>query len=162
MSRWRDSQLLVCKNSSDLTKCGSTILKSCWLLSYFIFNVARRTSWGWWDNWDDNALQTQASKFEPLRSETEPATSRSRRLPAILIFTHERGRKMCVSLKLECPSGGRTRDLPTFQAGSFNHCTRALALHVKIYILSYLIYNHAKRPCHDILFILKHTIFWKC
>ena len=24
---------------------------------------ARRTSWGWWDDWDDTVLQTQDSKF---------------------------------------------------------------------------------------------------
>ena len=26
-------------------------------------NWARRTSWGWWDDWDDTVLQTQDSKF---------------------------------------------------------------------------------------------------
>ena len=45
---------------------------------------ARRTSWGWWDDWHDTVLQTQDSKFEPWRSEGEHATSRSRRLPTIL------------------------------------------------------------------------------
>ena len=45
---------------------------------------ARRTSWGWWDDWDDTVLQTQDSKFEPWQSEAEHATSRSRRLPTIL------------------------------------------------------------------------------
>ena len=47
-------------------------------------NWARRTSWGWWDEWDDTVLQTQDSNFEPWRSEAEHATSRSRRLPTIL------------------------------------------------------------------------------
>ena len=47
-------------------------------------NWARRTSWGWWDDWNDTVLQTQDSKFEPWRSEAEHATSRSRRLPTIL------------------------------------------------------------------------------
>ena len=51
---------------------------------------ARRTSWGWWDDWDDTVLQTQDSKFEPWRSEAEHATSRSRRLPTILT-SHEDG-----------------------------------------------------------------------
>ena len=50
---------------------------------------ARRTSWGWWDDWDDTVLQTQDSKFEPWRSEAEHATSRSRRLPTILTFTRD-------------------------------------------------------------------------
>ena len=48
---------------------------------------ARRTSWGWWDEWDDTAPQTHDSKFELWRSEAEHATSRSRRLPIILTFT---------------------------------------------------------------------------
>ena len=49
-------------------------------------NWSRRTFWGWWDEWDDTALQTQDSKFEPWRSEVEHATYRSRRLPAILFY----------------------------------------------------------------------------
>ena len=53
---------------------------------------ARRTSWGWWDDWDDTVLQTQDSKFEPWRSEAEHATSRSRRLPTILTFTRGWGK----------------------------------------------------------------------
>ena len=53
-------------------------------LCTYRLNWARRTSWGWWDDWDDTVLQTQDSKFEPWRSETEHATSRSRRLPTIL------------------------------------------------------------------------------
>ena len=60
---------------------------------------ARRTSWGWWDEWDDTVLQTQDSKFEPSRSETEHATSRSRRLPTILSFTRGWGRNIFVSFK---------------------------------------------------------------
>ena len=55
---------------------------------------ARRTSWGWWDDWDDTVLQTQDSKFEPWRSEVEHATSRSRRLPTILTFTRGWGRNI--------------------------------------------------------------------
>ena len=53
---------------------------------------ARRNSWGWWDDWDDTAFQTQDAKFEPWRSEAEHATSRSRRLPIILTFTRGWGR----------------------------------------------------------------------
>ena len=57
-------------------------------------NWARRTSWGWWDDWDDTVLQTQDSKFEPWRSEAEHGTSRSRRLPTILTFTRGWGRNI--------------------------------------------------------------------
>ena len=59
----------------------------------------QRTSWGWWDEWDDTALQTQDSKFKPWRSEAEHATSRSRRLPTILSFTSGWGRNIFVSFK---------------------------------------------------------------
>ena len=62
-------------------------------------NWARRTSWGWWDDWDDTVLQTQDLKFKPWRSEAEHATSRSRRLPTILIFTRGWGRNIFVSFK---------------------------------------------------------------
>ena len=61
-------------------------------LCTYRLNWAKRTSWGWWDEWDDNVLQTQDSKFEPWRSEAEHATSRSRRLPTILSFTSGLGR----------------------------------------------------------------------
>ena len=69
------------------------------LLCTYRLNWARRTSWGWWDDWDDTVLQTQNSKFEHWRSEAEHATSRSRRLPTILTFTRGWGRNIFVSFK---------------------------------------------------------------
>ena len=66
-------------------------------------NWARRTPWGWWDDWDDTVLQTQDSKFKPWRSEAEHATSRSRRLPTILTFTRGWGRNIFVSFKPPIP-----------------------------------------------------------
>ena len=68
-------------------------------LCTYRLNWARRTSWGWWDDWDDTVLQTQDSKFEPWRSEAEHVTSRSRRLPTILTFTRGWGRNNFVSFK---------------------------------------------------------------
>ena len=68
-------------------------------LCTYRLNWARRTSWGWWDDWDDTVLQTQDSKFEPWRSEAEHATSRSRRLPTLLTFTRGWGRNIFVSFK---------------------------------------------------------------
>ena len=68
-------------------------------LCTYRLNWARRTSWGWWDDWDDTVLQIQDSKFEPWRSEAEHATSRSRKLPTILTFTRWWGRNIFVSLK---------------------------------------------------------------
>ena len=72
-------------------------------LCTYRLNWARRTSWGWWDDWDDTVLQTQDSKFEPWRSEAEHATSRSRRLPTILTFTRGWGRNIFVSFKAPRP-----------------------------------------------------------
>ena len=63
-------------------------------LCTYRLNWARRTAWGWWDDWDDTVLQTQDSKFEPWRSEAKHATSRSRRLPTILTFTRGWGRNI--------------------------------------------------------------------
>ena len=68
-------------------------------LCTYRLNWARRTSWGWSDDWDDTVLQTQDSKFEPWRSEAEHATSRSQRLPTILTFTRGWGRNNFVSFK---------------------------------------------------------------
>ena len=68
-------------------------------LCTYRLNWARRTSWGWWDDWDDTVLQTQDSKFGPWRSEAEYATSRSRRLPTIITFTRGWGRNNFVSFK---------------------------------------------------------------
>ena len=68
-------------------------------LCTYRLNWARRTSWGWWEDWDDTVLQTQDSKFEPWRSEAEHATSRSRKLPTILTFTRGWGRNNFVSFK---------------------------------------------------------------
>ena len=39
VSRWRDPQLQVSENYSDLTKWRSTIFKSCWLMANIIFNI---------------------------------------------------------------------------------------------------------------------------
>ena len=75
-------------------------------LCTYRLNWARRTSWGWWDDWDDTVLQTQDSKFEPWRSEAEHATSRSRRLPTILTFTRGWGRNIFVSFKPPRPRPG--------------------------------------------------------
>ena len=42
VSRWRDPQLEVSENYSELTKWRSTVFKYCWLMSYFIFNMFKR------------------------------------------------------------------------------------------------------------------------
>ena len=39
VSRWRDPQLQVSENYSDLTKWRSTVFNYCWLTSHFIFSM---------------------------------------------------------------------------------------------------------------------------
>ena len=68
-------------------------------LCTYRLNWARGTSWGWWD---DAAIHTHNSTFEPLRSGAELAISRSRRFPIILSAYEWAGKKHFVSLKLEC------------------------------------------------------------
>ena len=58
-------------------------------------NWARIPSWGWWDAWDDTALQTQASKFGSWRS--EHATSPSGRFSTKLNLYEWAGKKHFVS-----------------------------------------------------------------
>ena len=94
-------------------------------LCTYRLNWARRTSWGWWDEWDDTVLQKQDSKFKPWRSEAEHATSRSRRLPTILSFTRGWGRNIfCFFQTAE--TGNRTPDsgVNCWAGGlSLKHCT---------------------------------------
>ena len=95
-------------------------------LCTYRLNWARRTSWGWWDDWDGTVLQTQDSKFEPWRSQVEHATSRSRRLPAILTFTRGWGINIfCFFQTAE--TGNRTPNSGVKSSGA-NHYHRAPAL----------------------------------
>ena len=68
-------------------------------LGTYRLNWARITFWGWWDEWDDTALQTHDSKFELWRSEAEHAIYWSRRLPTILSFMSGWGRNIFVPFK---------------------------------------------------------------
>ena len=74
-------------------------------------NWAGRTSWEWWNKWDDTALQTHDLKFERCRSEAEHTTFRSRRLPTIFNRHELAEKKHFASLKSGGHSGGRTCDL---------------------------------------------------
>ena len=106
-----DADIIMTHHYNDPTEDGDiTTIQKKWNESGFRpplctyrLNWARRTSWGWWDDWDDTVLQTQDSKFEPWRSEAEHATSRSRRLPTILTFTRGWGRNIFVSFKPPSP-----------------------------------------------------------
>ena len=64
--------LRKCWLNNFLSPVLLTIQSSKWnesgfrsLLRTYRLNCAKRTSWGWWDEWDDTALQTQDSKFKP-------------------------------------------------------------------------------------------------
>ena len=83
-------------------------------------NWARKTSWGWWDEWDDTTLQTQDSKFEPWWSEAEHTTSE-----ASYNIGSLSGEETFCFFETWRPDWGSNPQSPTFQAGSFNHCTRA-------------------------------------
>ena len=130
------------------------------LLCTYRLNWARRTSWGWWDDWDDTVLQTQGSKFEPWRSEAEHATSRSQRLPTILTFTRGWGRNIfCFFQTAE--TGNRTPTSGVKGSGA-NHYPRAPAQshlpsyqrlrvnrnvpHSQIYLQTYFV--HRLRPTY--------------
>ena len=102
-------------------------------LCTYRINRARRTSWGWWDDWDDTVLQTQDSKFEPWRSEAEHATSRSRRLPTILTFTRGWGRNIFCFFET-AETGNRTPNSGV-KSGGANHYPRAPALGVVVILI---------------------------
>ena len=84
-------------------------------------NWARRTSWGWWEEWDDTALQTQDSKFEPWRSEVEHVTEAPHNIESP---EWAEKKHLFETWRPGCGSNPRS---PSYQAGSFNHCTRTPA-----------------------------------
>ena len=84
------------------------------LLCTYRLNLTRRTSWGWWDERDDTALQTQDSKFKPWRLEADLANSRSRRITTILSFTSGWRRNIFVSFKP--PRPGNEPRTPAWKA----------------------------------------------
>ena len=68
--------LILCNNHLRLNEMNGSLYT-------YRLNWAKETSWQWWDEWNDAALQTQDSKIEPWRSEAEHDTTRSRRLSTI-------------------------------------------------------------------------------
>ena len=116
-------QPLVTFNENHPTKWNESGFRPP--LCTYRLNWARRTSWGWWDEWGDTVLQTQDSKFEPWRSEAEHATSRSHRLPTILSFTRGWGRNIFVSFKP--PRPGTEPQNSSVKGSGANHYPRAPA-----------------------------------
>ena len=70
---WPAAYLLLCKSEQTFNCLVYTLMENenesgfRPPLCTYRLNWARRTSWGWWDDWDDTVLQTQDSKFEPWR-----------------------------------------------------------------------------------------------
>ena len=91
------------------------------LLCTYRLKWARRTSWRWWDKWDDSALQTRNSSPGGLRSSTLPLGHGGS--PQYWIITSERRRNIFF-FETWRPEWCWNPRSPTFQAGSFNHCTR--------------------------------------
>ena len=89
-------------------------------------NWSRRTSWGWWDEWDDTVLQTQDSKFEPWRSEAKHLSITE--VLHNIEFSRVIGGETFCFFENWRPGWGSNPRTKTFQTGSFNHCTRAPAL----------------------------------
>ena len=115
-------------------------------LCTYRLNWARKTSWGWWDEWDDTVLQTQDSKFEPWRSEAEHATSRSQRLPTIPTFTRGWGRNtFCFFQTVE--TGNRTPSSGVKGSGA-NHYPRAPAPYVFKWTRHCTVYYHDYHTHH--------------
>ena len=79
-------------------------------------NWARRTSRGWWDDWDDTALLAVWGRARYL-SITEA-------LHNIESLRVSGGETFCFCETWR-PEWGSNPSSPIFQAGSFNHCTRA-------------------------------------
>ena len=113
-------------------------------LCTYRLNWARRTSWGWWDDWDDTVLQTQDSKFEPWRSEAEHATSRSWRLPTILTFPRGWGRNI-ISFFQTAETGNRTPNSGVKGSGA-NHYPRAPAVYWRETSTLYMIIECCRGP----------------
>ena len=98
----------------------------------YSLNWARRTSWAWWDKWDDTAFHWHDSKIRALAVwgrvsylsvTVTPNNIKSLRMSGEFCF-FETWRSECV-----CGGGGggvSNPRSPPFQAGSSNHCTRPI------------------------------------
>ena len=75
--------------------------------------------WGWWDRSDNIDLQKHDSKIKLWPPDVEQATSRSQRLPTMLILHDWAGKKHFVSLTPEYWKQGSS----CVTDGSDKHCT---------------------------------------
>ena len=119
-------------------------------------NWSRRTSWGWWDEWDDTVHQRQDSKFDPWRSEAEHATFRWRKLPTILSFTRRWGRNNFVSFKPLRPG------TKLVKGSGANHYPRAPARTLRINEENKIIGTRRNdlRYFNFVIIYLCHFVWW--
>ena len=82
----------------------------------YMLNFAKRTFWGWWDKWDDTALQTQDSKVELRWSEAEHGLSVTEVPHNIKYVQGSEELTLCL-FETWIPEGGRTRDLDSHHRG---------------------------------------------
>ena len=68
-------------------------------LCTYRLNWTRRTSWGWWDEWNATVLQTQDSKLEPWRSKGRARYLSVTEAPHNTEFHTWMGKKHVVSFK---------------------------------------------------------------
>ena len=95
-------------------------------LCAYKLNWASRPFWEWWDEWYDTAIQTQDSKCEPWRSEAEllhlgHGWSKQNKILRVS------GEETFCFFETWRSERGSSPPSTTFQAGSFNHCTRVPA-----------------------------------
>ena len=109
-------------------------------------NWVRKTSWGWWDERDDTALQTQDSKFGH-------ATSRSQRFLAILNHEEWVGKKHFFwNLKARVRFKRAISDCPSRQLKPLHHGPRPWMVGVMNWGINpqftcYLANGSLKLPC---------------
>ena len=121
-------------------------------LCTYRLNWARRTSWGWWYEWGDTALQTHDSKLSPVGLRPSTLILVHGCYPQYSIFTAGQGGNI-LFLETWMPEQKTNLRSLTFQAG-----TRAPALWhcFYIYFTHYLI-TDIKMRCYVFLLV---SISW--
>ena len=92
-------------------------------LCTYRLNWARRTSWGWWDDWDDNFLQTQIQNSSPggLRPSIYPSVTEA---PHNTDFHTWKGKKHFCCFFQTAETGNRAPNSGVKGSGA-NHYPRA-------------------------------------
>ena len=98
-------------------------------------NCARRTSWGWWDKWNDTAFQTQDSKFS------------------------EQGRNIIWNLNARA---GDEPAISNFPSRQLNHCTRAPALLNIIFMQKTDLHEYSKYIINQVVTLFKNEVLNNC